>query len=294
MYTNRVNTLNSDVARLHAKLADERTRWAGANSKVLRAVEALGKATSISQLASRGRDVERAQKALADADRKVADVTKTIGQKQKDLGSAQASLDRATREQQKKDDREADRRRKTDLEHIKKLERDRRDANHLPPGTPAIRRAVPQLQPAPSRQFDDTYDVCLSFAGEQRDYVGMVASELTKAGVAVFYDQDETIAAGIWGKDLGDYLDYIYRQGSRYCVMFISAEYADKAWTRHERRSALARSIKDENDYVLPARFDDTELPGLRSTTAYIDLRQTAPATLVEFVLAKLASEQAA
>lgn len=65
---------------------------------------------------------------------------------------------------------------------------------------------------------------------------------------------------------------------------FISADYAAKAWTRHERRSALARAV-EEDEYVLPARFDDTELPGFRPTIGYVDLREIAPATLVEFVI---------
>lgn len=39
---------------------------------------------------------------------------------------------------------------------------------------------------------------------------------------------------------------------------------------------------------MLPARFDDTELPGFRPTIGYLDLREIAPATLIEFVVAKL------
>ena len=35
---------------------------------------------------------------------------------------------------------------------------------------------------------DYRYDVCLSFAGEDRDYVDKVAEELRAAGVRVFYD----------------------------------------------------------------------------------------------------------
>lgn len=103
---------------------------------------------------------------------------------------------------------------------------------------------------------------------------------LKEAGLKVFYDQDEDITAMLWGRDLGEVLDHVYREGSRLCVMFISDDYADKAWTRHERRSAI-----EEDEYVLPARFDDTELPGLRPTIAYVDLRQIASATLVEFVV---------
>ena len=116
----------------------------------------------------------------------------------------------------------------------------------------------------------------------------MIASELKRAGLKVFYDQDEDIVPKLWGRDLGEYLDYIYRQGSRFCLMFISADYAQKAWTTHERRSALARVLEEGGDYLLPARFDDTELPGLRPTTGYLDLRQVAPQTLVDYVTKKL------
>lgn len=102
----------------------------------------------------------------------------------------------------------------------------------------------------------------------------------------VFYDEDET--ANLWGKDLAEHLDYIYRKASRFCVMFVSEAYAKKPWTRHERRSALARAIEEESEYILPTRFDDTDLDGLPPTIAYLDLRQYAPATLVDFLLEKL------
>lgn len=69
--------------------------------------------------------------------------------------------------------------------------------------------------------------------------------------------------------------------------MFISKEYAERPWTKHERRSALSRALK-EDEYVLPARFDDTELPGLAPTIGYIDLAEFAPASLVDLLVEKL------
>ena len=35
------------------------------------------------------------------------------------------------------------------------------------------------------------YDVGLSFAGEQRDYVGRVPEDLQYRGLSVFYDENE-------------------------------------------------------------------------------------------------------
>lgn len=130
------------------------------------------------------------------------------------------------------------------------------------------------------------YDVVLSFAGEDRAYVEQVATWLEARGVVVFYDKFEE--ANLWGKDLAEYFDSIYRKQGRYCVMFASRHYGEKLWTRHERRSALAKALEARGEYVLPARFDDTEIPGLRPTIAYQDLRIMDPETLGELVLQKL------
>ncbi len=291
MYANRVDTLTGDLASLGGKLADERKRYAEDHAKALKAVEALSKAKTTSQFSTKSRDVERHEKAAATHEKKISEIEKQIATKRKSLTSAESSLSRVRRDQQKKDDRDAEKRKKADIDHLERMERQRRTVTALPERL-AARPAV-SLGPgrtADAAQFSDTYDVCLSFAGEQRDYVEMIATQLKDEGLEVFYDQDEDIAPKLWGRDLGEYLDYIYRRGSRFCLMFVSADYAAKAWTTHERRSALARVIDDGSDYLLPARFDDTELPGLRPTTGYVDLRQIAPAVLVDFVLKKLAA----
>lgn len=137
------------------------------------------------------------------------------------------------------------------------------------------------------------YDVALSYAGEDRSYVEQVACALRDDAVRVFYDRFEQV--DLWGKDLGDHLDLIYRVQSRFCVMFISAAYAAKVWTDHERKSALARAIEQrEAEYLLPARFDDTELPGLRPTVKYEDLRGQTPDEFAKFIVAKVKGQHAA
>lgn len=120
-------------------------------------------------------------------------------------------------------------------------------------------------------QDDYDYDVCLSFAGEDRGYVQKVADKLREHGVRVFYDQYEEV--DLWGKDLYEHLDDVYKNAARYCVVFVSKAYSNKLWTNHERKSAQERALKDNTEYILPARFDDTPIPGLRDTIGYIDLR---------------------
>lgn len=130
------------------------------------------------------------------------------------------------------------------------------------------------------------YDVCLSYAGEDRVYVGEVHRHLSERGVRVFYDEFEKV--DLWGKDLLTHLDDVYRSEARYCVMFISQSYAAKRWTRHERQSAMVRAFEEEREYLLPVRFDDTELPGLRPTVGWLDARRLDAEALATAIIAKI------
>jgi hypothetical protein len=71
-------------------------------------------------------------------------------------------------------------------------------------------------------------------------------------------------------------------------VVFCSESYRRKLWTNHERKSALARAFEENTEYILPARFDDTEIPGIRKTIGYLDLRRINPTELAAEVLKKI------
>lgn len=133
---------------------------------------------------------------------------------------------------------------------------------------------------------DPDWDVALSFAGEQRDYVQVVADRLRALNVRVFYDSYAQV--DLWGKDLYAHLDQIYRFTSRYCVIFISADYGRKLWTNHERKSAQARAFSSNTEYILPARFDDTDIPGILPTSGFLDLRLIKPDQLADRIAEKL------
>jgi hypothetical protein len=132
------------------------------------------------------------------------------------------------------------------------------------------------------------WDVALSFAGAQRGYVQQVAEALRARGVRCFYDADEEI--DLWGRYLAEELPVIYGEQAAAVVVFISADYATRDWTRHERRAALSRAVRERREYVLPARFDDTPLPGLLPDMSYVDLRARDPQDFAAMIAAKLAS----
>lgn len=146
------------------------------------------------------------------------------------------------------------------------------------------RELMSRITKGPYRTF--RYEVVLSFAGENRPYVDAVAEYLKKNQVACFYDLHEE--ATLWGKDLAEELDIIYTKEGRYCVMFVSEHYATKMWPTHERRSAFVRSMEERGDYILPVRFDTTEVPGLRKTIGYIDGNKKTPEELGRLIQKKL------
>jgi hypothetical protein len=133
------------------------------------------------------------------------------------------------------------------------------------------------------------YDVALSFAGEDREYVDVVAKILKENNVKVFYDKFEEV--DLWGKDLGIHFDYVYRRQSKYFIPFISDSYQKKVWTNYEVRNAIARAIENKEEYILPVRFDKTELDGIRSTIGYLDVSNTSPQELASKILKKLGSD---
>lgn len=130
------------------------------------------------------------------------------------------------------------------------------------------------------------YDIVLSFAGEDREFAEKLAIELKNRGIKVFYDafeQDE-----LWGKNLYDYLSYIYSKAARYCIMLLSKNYASKTWTNHERKNAQARAFREKNEYILPIRIDDTEIPGLPETVGYISSQNISISKIADLAYKKL------
>jgi hypothetical protein len=80
-----------------------------------------------------------------------------------------------------------------------------------------------------------------------------------------FYEADEQVR--LWGTYLAEELPRIYARESVAVVVFISADYAEAGV------------------YVLPARFDDSELPDVVD----IDLRRYVPGQFADLIVEKLA-----
>ena len=128
--------------------------------------------------------------------------------------------------------------------------------------------------------------MALSFASEQRPYVEEVARYLLERGIAVFYDGFEKVP--LWGRNGTETFHQAFSEQAAYVVMFVSEAYVEKAWPRHERRSALSRASQEQKEYVLPVRFDDTPVPGLPKDVLFLSAEEYTPAQLAAAVSEKL------
>ena len=136
-----------------------------------------------------------------------------------------------------------------------------------------------------------TYDIALSFAGEDRDKAQELASALVTKGLKVFFDEYEQ--ANLWGKDLYAHLSRVYQVEAKYCLMLLSQSYAQKQWTNHERRAAQARAFVEHQEYILPLRLDDAEVDGVLGTTGFLDARRLSTESIVDAVVSKVHSYNA-
>jgi len=134
-----------------------------------------------------------------------------------------------------------------------------------------------------------TYEVALSFAGEDRAFAEAVAKGLHDAGVRVFYD--DFYAEELWGEDLAVKLREVYHSSSQFCIMIISEHYVDKMWPSHERQQAIERMIRERGKaYVLPVKLDgfNGEVPGLSGTISYLAVTSRDHQKIVDAFLRKI------
>jgi hypothetical protein len=111
-------------------------------------------------------------------------------------------------------------------------------------------------------------DIVLEFALEDRFYAEDLADSLRTHGVRVFcYSQgiDKEMRLASWGNNLHTYLFDPNQRQWRYCVLFLSQNYAPKL-ANYEREAVLAHALQ-EKEYIFPISLDETVFPGINEDT---------------------------
>lgn len=71
-------------------------------------------------------------------------------------------------------------------------------------------------------------------------------------------------------------------------MIFVSKSYLAKDSTNHERISTLNRMLKTKEEYILPIKLDNIELPGLYDSVGYLGGNRITPREVCEIFLKKI------
>lgn len=215
------------IADLQKKDADEARKEANESSKLLRAQEAAGKASSSSLISQKLREAERAQKALVAITSKRANISQQISQKTSELHRYQQQLEQAEK-------READKAHKAAQKAQDDLARRQRSIE-----------AKVSTQMKSARQSEHiaqaltSHDVFISHASEDKDsFVRGFAESLRDAGLNVWYDE---FSLG-WGDSLRASIDKGLAS-SRFGVVILSAAFFEKDWPQQELNGLFALEL---------------------------------------------------
>lgn len=128
------------------------------------------------------------------------------------------------------------------------------------------------------------FDVALSFPGEVRNYVELVAGELERLIGPDTYFYDNNYKAQLARPSLDTLLQDIYRNRSRLIVVFLCEKYQEKDWCGIEFR-AIREIIKERKDQrVMFIKMDDGQVDGVFSTDGYIDGRTHDTREMAAFI----------
>jgi len=104
-----------------------------------------------------------------------------------------------------------------------------------------------------------TYDIAVSFAGEQRNYVEQTVRECDELDLKVFYDRD--MSNEWWRKKFIREQSKFYGSRTPYFVPFISTEYLAKPIPMDEFSAAMMTAVRQGDGYVLPVLIGDVQVP---------------------------------
>ena len=106
---------------------------------------------------------------------------------------------------------------------------------------------------------EQIYDIAVSFAGEQREYVRTTVTACKARGLRVFFDEDKTNEW--WGKNFIQEQRRAYSSQTRFFVPFFSSDYLAKPIPMDEFSSAMMTAVKLGGGYILPVIIGNADVP---------------------------------
>lgn len=134
------------------------------------------------------------------------------------------------------------------------------------------------------------YDVAVSFAPEDRAVADELASAFRAKKLKVHLDEVKAMQ-GVGGNFV-THIAELYRTRAQFCILLISQHYPLKRWTHEERTAAREHALRDADEYILPVRLDETNVPGVMEARGYRELREHPMESIADSLKQKISQSR--
>lgn len=227
-------TLLNDINRLDKNLASEQKKASDADKKIADCQATISRSKVAATIRSKERTIESETKKSISAKSKIADISGKIAKKRKELGDTQVKLSKARTEESEKFQKELKRSYDRQITKMKQIQNEE------------IKVVQSEVFNDPSLN-DKEYDIFISYASEDSDYVDKLEASLKKEGVSIWRDKSNIG----WGQSIRQSIDNGLLK-SKFGLIVISSKYIEKYWTGYELDGILNKESSTGRQMILP------------------------------------------
>lgn len=227
-------SLLNDITRLEKSHANEQKKLSDADKKIADAQNVIRRTRSDATIKSKNRTIISESKKSITAKGKIADITSKIARKRKELSETQIALSKARTEENKKFQYNLKQSYEKQLNEIKKNQ------------AREIEEVKSEIENDPSLSNKE-YDIFISYASEDSEYVDKLEETFTNAGFSVWRDK-ENIG---WGQSIRQSIDNGLVK-SKFGLVVLSSKYIEKYWTSYELDGILNKESSTGRQMILP------------------------------------------
>jgi hypothetical protein len=133
------------------------------------------------------------------------------------------------------------------------------------------------------------YQILLSHAEEDNTIAESLARLLQERGITVYYDKFSEVEK--WGKNNIDFINDIFGNQGKYCIVLLSKHYANNNLANLQRQISQNKSLSQKDEYILPIRFDDTKIDTLLDNIGCIKYYEKNEVEIANIICEKLGIE---
>ncbi|MDT2673339.1 TIR domain-containing protein [Enterococcus malodoratus] len=227
-------TLLNDINRLERNLASEQKKASDADKKVADSRNAISRSKVASTIRSKERTIESETKKSINAKSKVAEISGKLAKKRKELGDTQVKLSKARTDESERFQKDLKKSYDKQVAKMKQIQ------------DKEVKVIQSEVLNDPSLN-DKEYDIFISYASEDSDYIDKLEASLKKEGFSIWRDKSNIG----WGQSIRQSIDNGLLK-SKFGLIVISSKYIEKYWTGYELDGILNKESSTGRQMVLP------------------------------------------